>query len=220
MRVIRCIAAAAFLFASSAHAALVSVTADTGWFAQSFEGVVIPEFGTMNLVYDTSVTDSDPSPTVGRYDGAIVSFVMTVEQQNRPDLFFTLAPAPTTITVLVGPGDGAVVEFLLTATEQSGAYGIASDMTFRGRVLWFRDIYPGDSLPRVADWNTGYGGWPGPVAHVASLGPALEHDWAWNFRAVELPLTGTWPLMVGGALPLLAFGLKNRRAARRSNRQQ
>lgn len=211
MRAIRYIAAAAFLFASSAQAALISVTADVGWYAIPFEGVVIPEYGTMNLVYDTSVTDSDPSATTGRYDGAIVSFVMTVEQQNRPDLFFTLTPGPTSISVYSSAWSGDTgIEIALTATEHSGAYGAASNMPFFGRVIWPGHPF-GDLLPAASDWHKTPAG---PFAYVAYLGPALETDWAWNFRAVTLvPAPGSAALLLLGACVLAGGGFTGRRFA-------
>lgn len=208
MRVIRCIAAAAFLFASSAQAALISVTADTGWYAVAFEGVVIPEYGTMNLVYDTSVPDSDPSPTVGLYQGAIISFVMTVEQQNRPDLFFTLAPGSNSMRISFPVGDKAF-QIFLTALDQSGAYGLVP-VYLQG----YRSGGPQDDLiPDAGYWGSR------TFAQPSSVGPAQETDWGWNFRAVTLvPTAGTLALLLGGAAPLIAGGLVRRRVARSCGR--
>lgn len=206
MQIIRCIMAAAFLWASSAQAALVSVTADTGWFAVAFEGVVIPEYGTMNLVYDTSVPDSDPSSTYGRYDGAIVSFVMTVTQQNRPDLFFTLAPGPNSLKVGY-PNGNKFFTIRLTAMDQSGAYGLVPVVLngYRAASLGLDDL-----MPDAAYWNSGI-----VAAAGSSVGPAQETDWGWNFRAVTLvPTTGTVALLFGGVAPLVAGGLLRRRVAR------
>lgn len=206
MRVIRGIAAAAFLVASSAHAALISVTADTGWFAVAFEGVVIPELGTMNMVYDTSVLDSDPSAAVGVYDGAIVSFTMTVAQQNRPDLFFTLAPGSNSIRISFPTGNKAF-QLSFTAQDQSGAYGLVA------AYLQGYRIYSGpfdDLIPDAAYWNSGIAAQPGWV------GPAQETDWGWNFRAVTLvPTSDTLALLLAGAIPLTAGAIAGQRVGRR-----
>lgn len=205
MRTIRGLVAAGFLMASSAHAALISVTADTGWFAVPFEGIVIPEYGTMNLVYDSSVTDSNPDPTVGVYNGAIVSFTMTVEQQNRPDLFFTLAPGPNALTVGYPLGN-KFFTLTLTAEDQSGAYGQVP-VVLNGYRVFSTGL--DDLMPDAAYWESGI------VAFVGSVGPASETDWGWNFRAVTLvPTVGTFSLMIGGLVPIAATRFLRRRSDR------
>lgn len=210
MRAIRCIAAAAFLFASSAHAALISVTADIGWSCGTGTGGFEPgcspdvERGMMNFVYNTSISDSDASPATGVYSGAIVAFTMTVEQQTRPDLFFTLAPGPNSFNVSTASGDKGF-SISLTAQEHSGAYGLV-DFIFNGYAVG-PSLWPHDSIPAASYWEraTAYVAW-------AVEGPT-ETDWGINFRAVTLvPVTGTLALLFGGALPLLAGGLLRRRA--------
>jgi len=206
------ILALAMLVAGSANAALISVTANSGWSCGTgdggFEAGCTPdvEYGMVNFVYDTSVPDSNPnpSPEIGVYSGALVAFTMTVEQQTRPDLFFTLAPGPNTLRVGLYEG----VTFLrleFNATEQSGAFGESSDMQFGLNIYggFYVDM-PEMSLPGVSYWDsaTAYvGGASGPG------GGASETDWAWSFRAVEIPLPGTLALM-GLGLLLAARGRK------------
>lgn len=100
------ILALAMLVASSAQGALISVTAESGWSCstgggEGFEPGCSPdaELGMLNFVYDTTTPDSSPDPAMGVYSGALVAFTMTVEQQTRPDLFFTLAPGPNAMLV-------------------------------------------------------------------------------------------------------------------------
>lgn len=216
MRVIRCIAAAAFLFASGAHAALISVTADVGWSCGTgtggFESGCTPqvEWGKMNLVYNTSVSDSDASSTHGAYSGAIVAFTMTVEQQSRPDLFFTLAPGPNAFEVWTGNGDKAF-SISLTAQDQSGAYGYVG---FRLNGYRTGLLLPDDLIYSTSDWAKAIG----YVASAYTGPPAAdwvsETDWSTGFRAVTLVSTAdTLALLLGGAVPLFAGALVRRRVA-------
>lgn len=196
--------ALAMMVATSTQAALISVTADSGWSCGTgiggFELGCTPdvEWATINFVYSTSTHDTDPDPTWGAYEGALVAFTMTVEQQSRPDLFFTLAPGTNSIVVSYWGEKGLTL--LFTATEQSGAYGDNSDMHFQLNV-GNAGLHSDDSIPGVSYWERAF-------AYVGSAGGVSETDWAWNFRAVSFaPLPGT--------LALLSLGLAGFAAARR-----
>lgn len=185
------ILALAMLVAGSAQAALISVTAESGWSCstgggEGFEPGCTPdaERGMMNFVYNTSTADSDPDPTRGVYAGALVAFTMTVEQQTRPDLFFTLAPGSNALLVYFWGEKGVTLEF--TATEQSGAYGDSSDMFFRLNV-GNAGFHSDDSIPLVSYWERAF-------AYVGYAGAVGETDWAVGFRAVEIPLPNTLAL--------------------------
>lgn len=195
----------AMLVATSAQASLISVTANSGWSCGTGTGGFEPgcspnvEFGMMNFVYDTSVLDSDPDPLSGVYLGALVAFTMTVEQQTRPDLFFTLAPGPNELRVPSFAEKWVRLRFV--ATEQSGAYGDSSDMLF-SLGFYHAGIFADDSLPGASYWE-------GATALVGDVAGVNETDFAWNIRAVEIPVPGTLALICIG-LPLLA---RRRKAA-------
>ncbi len=184
----RILAALLLCFAASVHAAHVSVTAQAGWFASTFEGLGL-ELGWVNFTYDQSAPDSDPDPARGEYRDALTSFTMTVGQQSRPDLFFTLSSEPSLMVVGSGVAHGdASVQIIATLTEHSGAYG-----DLAGHFTMYR---PGpaddDALPGASFWNSSA---PHVVAFVGSLGPAVETDWAWDFRATEIPAPGSAALL-------------------------
>lgn len=209
MRAIRYITAAAFLFASSAQAALISVTADVGWSCGTGSGGFEPgcspnvERGMMNFVYNTSIADSDASPATGVYGGAIVAFTMTVEQQTRPDLFFTLAPGPNAFNVYTAAGDKGF-SVVLTAQEHSGAYGYV-DFQFNGYAV---GLPLDDLIPSRSYWDRA-----GAYVAWASVDNVSETDWGINFRAVTLvPTSGTLALLLGGAISLTAGAVARRRA--------
>lgn len=208
MRTIRWITAAAFLIASSAQAALISVTADVGWSCATgtggFEPGCIPdvERGMVNFVYNTSIPDSDPSSTNGAYSGAIVAFAMTIEQQSRPDLFFTLAPGANSMTTSFSSLGDKYVTMSLTASDQSGAYG---NVGFLLRADIPRGAPPYDSIPLADAWSTA-----GARAGSA-VGIANETDWGINFRAVTLvPTSNTLALLLAGAIALSACAVARR----------
>lgn len=182
------LAAAMLLLSFAANAALIRVTADTGWFAISFEGLGGVERGPVTLVYDTA-------------DGSVDSFTLTLDQQNRPDLQF-VGTGQITFGSLNGT---AWFSILVDAMDLSGAIA-PGQFTLGG----YRLSYPFSGPQGVDYWSSGV------VAEVGAYLPngtlpygALEHDWAVNFAAVEVPEPPSLALVLACALGLAVARRRN-----------
>ena len=195
---------------------LVSVSAPVGWSCGTgtggFEAGCNPnvEQGTFGFTYDLSVADSDPDPTRGLFQGAITSFHMTVQQETRPDLQFTLAGA-NSIT-LGSPGGDLGFSLNLAAFDQSGSLGTATIRLNVYRVSYLMSHPDGlNHLPGASFWS----GATAFVGNVSGAGYNVnETDWGVSFSANgaerRIPEPATGVLMLVG-LAAVAFAPRRRK---------
>lgn len=175
-----------------------SCTTGTGGFEQYCVDHHI-ETGTLSLVYDSSIPDSDHSEHSGLFRGTIRSFEMTVSQVNRPALSFSL----------VGRGDihrdglnGDWFGWSMILKEENGVV--------EPSLFWFGMYQPWPGNPNEmpsADV------WPEVIAFGGGGAGVNETDWLYsgNLRVSSMPTPipappSIWLLLIGAAGALLQSG--------------
>jgi hypothetical protein len=200
------ILAASLLFASNdTSAALVTVAADVTWTCTTgnggFEAGCNPDVETGNIVFNywSDVIDTDQGLSAGQFESPLASFSMTVEQQSRPDLVFSLS-GPSAIRFAANSSGDTLLQLTADVLDQSGSLGYGSFVLNVYRTNFLGDV---NELPGASFWN-------GAIAYVGVGYGVSETDWASNFTvsATEIAEPSTIAAVVFG---LIALALTSRR---------
>ena len=172
-----------------------SCASGTGGFEKDCANGDNIEFGPFNLIYDPSVPDTDPNQDRGFFKNAIRSFSMTLSQNHRPDLVFSL----------VGQGD-----FIRSINSQNEArLTWAMVLKEKNNVIPHSLFTFGwqDPLIRNPNEMPGTDFWFTSIPLDAGTTGVSESDWVYSsgslsVRTVPRPLPAppsSWLLVIGAA---------------------
>lgn len=173
----------------------------SGGFEQQCSGGENIEMGPFSLLYDPSVSDTDPSPDKGLFEGAIRAFTMTVSQLKRPALVFSLVGSGD-FERSVSPSNEDRLFWRMTLAEQNNVVA-PSEFVFR---LLNQTAGDPNTMPSIDYWST--------VAADGVTGAGVaEIDWLQSTSITVdtdpglLPTPSSlWLLMIGAAGAVLQRG--------------
>jgi hypothetical protein len=190
--------------AASAHAALIEVSGRSDWSCGTGTGGFEPgcspdvETGVFSFTYDADAVDEDPAILRAVYSNIIRSFTMTVEQESRPDLLFTLASPVNSLRSGVSQSGETYVTFSVTLAESNNVVG-TSAFTFNT----YRNGVP--IVPSVLPTPDNY--WPrNIIGFVGSGAGVTETDWLHpgSITSRVIPEPAAPLLLAAGLLALIS----------------